>query len=113
MFDSSSSDCPSSANVDGGFFFYVDAYHIPDVFNGGKVWAHCWPWHLTDVVLLEVSNDDSCTLSTGIVVMKNKMSTHTPTKRDDKQYQYIVPIVLSRVPFLHNMEVGWEFCQSR
>ena len=60
---------------------HVFPYHVPDVFNGVKVWTHSWPWHSIDVVLLEVSIDDSCT---GIVVLKNKMSTNTPSKLDDK-----------------------------
>ena len=56
-------------------------------------------------MLLEVSIDDSCTVDTDIVVLTNKTSTHTPSKRDDKGYQYVVPIVLPR-DSLHNMKVG-------
>ena len=57
-----------------------------------------------DVVLLEVSVDDSCTVSMGIVILKNKTSTHTPSKRDDKGCRYIALIVLPSDLSLHNME---------
>ncbi|XP_041379441.1 multiple epidermal growth factor-like domains protein 10 [Gigantopelta aegis] len=55
-----------------------------DVFDGGKVLAHWWSWHSIDIVLLDVSIGDSCTVSTGIVVLKHKTSTHTPSKRGIK-----------------------------
>ena len=58
-------------------------YHVPDVFNGEKAWAHCWPWHSIDVVLLEV---------TGIVVLKPRTSTLTPSTRDSKRCQYVVTL---------------------
>ncbi|XP_041355441.1 uncharacterized protein LOC121373063 [Gigantopelta aegis] len=54
--------------------------------NWGKVWGHCWPCHSIAVVLLEVGINDPCTVNTGIVVLKNKMSTHSPSKRDHKGY---------------------------
>ena len=73
---------------------HTSPYHVPDVFNGEKVWAHCWSWHMIDVVLLEMSIDDSCMMSMGIVVLKNKMSTHTPSRRDDKLCQHVVLVVL-------------------
>ena len=58
-------------------------YHVPDVFNGEKAWARCWRWHSIDVVLLEV---------TGIVVLKPRTSTHTPSTRDSKRCRYVVTL---------------------
>ena len=37
--------------------------------------------------------DDLCTVSTRIVVLTNKMSMHTPRKRDDEGCQYVVLVV--------------------
>ena len=74
---------------------HTSPYHAPDVFNWRKVWSHCWPsWHTIDVVLLKVSIEDSCTVSMGNVILKNKTSTHTTSKREDKGCQYVVSVTL-------------------
>ena len=81
---------------------HASSYYVSDVFNGGKGLGSLWPWHWIDVVLLEISIDDICAVSTGIV-LKNKTSTHTPSKRDNKG---VAPVVLPSDYSLHNIEAG-------
>ena len=73
------------------------------MFNGGKVW-NLGSGHSIDVVLLEVSIDDLYMLSTDIIILNDKMTTHTRSKQDDTGCQNIVPVVLPSDPSLHNME---------
>ena len=60
----------------------------------------------TYVVLLEVSIDDSCTLSMGIVVLKNKTSIHTPSQRDDKSIMKNCIMTLACGSFLRRQNRG-------
>ncbi|GFW53742.1 uncharacterized protein TNCV_3938361 [Trichonephila clavipes] len=71
-----------------------------------QVRSECWPIHTGDILRLKVFVYNVCTVRTGVVIHKQKFSTHGAPKQTCMLFQNDIPIDVARHRYTLNMQVS-------
>ncbi|GFV01015.1 uncharacterized protein TNCV_4538031 [Trichonephila clavipes] len=80
--------------------------HIPDMLYGIPVRRVCWPIHTGDILRLKIFVYNVCKVRTGVVIHKQKFSTHGAPKQLYMLFQNDIPIDVACHRYTLNMQVS-------
>ena len=79
--------------------------HIPHMLYWIQVRLVCWPFHTGDIVRLKAFVCNVCTVRTGVIIHKQKFSTHGVPKQT-YMFQNDIPIDVACHRYTLNMQVS-------
>ena len=68
---------------------------VPCMLNGVQIWRIRWPIHPVDIVLPNEVCKNSCTMRSGVVILKHGRCTNTLERRYDKGLDNLLQIAIS------------------
>ena len=68
---------------------------VPRMLNGGQIWQIRWPIHPVDIVLPKKVCNNSCTMRSGVVILKHGRRTNTLEHRYDIGLDNLLQIAIS------------------
>ena len=68
---------------------------VPCMLNGVQIWQIRWPIHPVDIVLPKKVCNNSCTMRSGVVILKHARLTDTLEHRYDKRLDNLLQIAIS------------------
>ena len=68
---------------------------VPCMLNGVQIWRIWWPIHSVDIVLPKKVYNNSCTMRSGVVILKHGRRTNTLERRNDKGLDNLLQIAIS------------------
>ena len=69
--------------------------HVPTRPMHAQIWQIRWPIHPVDILLPKKVCNNSCTMRSGVVILKHGRRTNTLERRDDKGLDNLLQIVIS------------------
>ena len=68
---------------------------VPCMLNGVQIWRMRWPFHHVDIVLPKTVCNNSCTMRSGVVILKHGCRTNRLERRYDKGLDNLLQIAIS------------------
>ena len=68
---------------------------VPCMLNGVQIWRIRWPIHPVDIVLPKKVCNNSCTMRSGVVILKHGRRTNKLERRYDKGLDTVLQIAIS------------------